>query len=96
MDLGVQHCGFTVPFYVTALQGQPWRRPSRGVCSECGERRDKVYVRWDSTTYCDHCIEFDLAEARPEGFVQNHPALHPIEDNTGAHRVPPAFAEAFA
>lgn len=94
--LGVYHLGFVVPFYVTMTQGRHWRRPQRGVCAECGEHRDKVYIRGDGSPYCDHCIEFDLAESRPADFVQNHPALVPTEPNSGQHRVPPAFIEAFS
>lgn len=89
------HCGFLIPISVTILQGGPWRVAGRGVCDECLEHRQKVYVRGDGSLYCDHCIEFDLAAVEPEGFVQNHPAQWPIEDNTGANRVPPAFIEAF-
>lgn len=94
--LGVPHLGFVIPFYVTLLQGRYWRLPQRGICAECGQSRGKVYARWDGSLYCDHCIEFDLAESRPDGFVQNHPAPLPIEDNTGANRVPPIFYESFA
>jgi hypothetical protein len=95
VTLGVRHLGFLVPIEITMIQGRQWRIPQRGVCAECLEHRPKVFVRGDGSLYCDHCIEFDLAEARPEGFIQNHPAPFPIEDMTGAHRIPPAFIEAF-
>lgn len=82
MSLGVKHLGFLIGIDVTTRLGARHRVPGRGVCSECGKHRDKVYVRGDGAPYCDHCIEFDIAEARPtEAMIaeQKHPTDPVVE-----------------
>jgi hypothetical protein len=79
---GVRHAGFTIPFYITQKYGARWREPGRGVCSECEEHKDHVYMTWDDKPYCRDCMMFDLAEANPSDEIkreQRHPPTYPIE-----------------
>lgn len=74
---GIRYLGILIPHYIMWLGGKRWRMPERGVCTECGEHREHVYMRGDETPYCSDCIMFDVAEANPSDEMkqeQRHPA----------------------
>lgn len=82
---GVPYLGFSIPFYFIWNQGQRWRTPGGGRCSECDKRSSRVYIRGDSTPYCEECIAFDIVEANPSDEMkrdQLHPPTSPIETLT--------------
>jgi hypothetical protein len=80
--LGVRFLDWVIPFYVTALQGRPYRTPGGGVCAECEKRRARVFVRGDGTPYCAECITFDLATADPSDEMKREQP-HPDEPRVG-------------
>lgn len=74
------HLGFAIPLQVTLKKGVRHEEPGPGYCSECGNKRPKVYVRGDRTLYCSDCIARDLEAARPDPAVeQRHPDKFPAE-----------------
>jgi hypothetical protein len=83
VDIGVRYLGFTIPLTITHRDGsRPYSSPWRGICVECEQTREFVYIRWDIKPYCQQCLQFDLAESDPSDEIkraQKHPPEFPIE-----------------